>query len=199
MSNREESLNDEAIFLCLVRGCVVSACREVGEKTQRPVSKWSKARQTDRPRSRGGGEAEDAATAYLVNFIGQLGQDGDPDDTMLHTVLQTNTGTSITQWHEYKKKWCCDKQRLLCTPAESVSRRRWHFWTRSRPSGSQTSRAWWSWRTAGSGPGSQTPLALAALPGNSAHSSLSKAQKPHKTIQPISWRNILVIMEIWEE
>lgn len=28
MSKREESLKDDAIFLCLVSGCVVSACQE---------------------------------------------------------------------------------------------------------------------------------------------------------------------------
>lgn len=37
-------------------------------------------------------EGEDAATAYLVNLIGQLGEDGDPDDAVLHTVLLTNPG-----------------------------------------------------------------------------------------------------------
>lgn len=59
-------------------------------------------------------------------------------------------------------------------PVESVWRQQWHFWTRSRPSDSRTSPAWWSGRTAGSEPGSRTLLTLAAWPDNSAHSSLSK-------------------------
>lgn len=55
---------------------------------------------TEGTRSRGEGEDGDTATAYLVNLIGQLGQDGDPDDAVLHTVLQTNPGTSTTQWNK---------------------------------------------------------------------------------------------------
>lgn len=44
---------------------------------------------------------------YLVNLIGQLGQDGDPDDAVLHAVLQTNPGKLTTWWNKYNKKRCC--------------------------------------------------------------------------------------------
>lgn len=73
MSKRDESRNDEAIFLCFVSGCVVSACSEETAQvkhthTRRPnPTQW--------------------VTADLIDLIGQLGQDGDPNDAMFNTIL----------------------------------------------------------------------------------------------------------------
>lgn len=62
-----------------------------------------------------------------------------------------------------KRKRCCRRRGSSAyAPVESAWRQRWHFWTRSRPSDSRTSPAWWSGRTVGSKPGSRTLLALAA-------------------------------------
>lgn len=72
MSKREESRNDEAIFLCFVSGCVVSAC-------------WVEAAQVKKsPRTH---KLTRWVIANLIDLIGQLGQDSDPDDAMLDAVL----------------------------------------------------------------------------------------------------------------
>lgn len=74
MSKREESLNDEAIFLCLVRGCVVSACQEETDCVQQ-LHTQNKT------------EDEVRTATYLIDLIGQLGQDGDPYDAVFNAIL----------------------------------------------------------------------------------------------------------------
>lgn len=77
MSKRDESLNDDAIFLCLVRGCVVSACQEKTVHVKHSIK-------TQREKKR---EAEKRSITYLIDLIGQLGQDGDPYDAVFNTIL----------------------------------------------------------------------------------------------------------------
>lgn len=78
MSKRDESRNDEAIFLCFVSGCVVSAYCE--ETAQVKLLSYRHTRtQTSNPTQ--------WVAANLIDLIGQLGQDGDPNDAMLNTIL----------------------------------------------------------------------------------------------------------------
>lgn len=79
MSKRDESLNDDAIFLCLVRGCVVSACRG-GKQMLLNFSNVTTHREKKM-------EAEERRTAHLIDLIGQLGQDGDAYDAVLNAIL----------------------------------------------------------------------------------------------------------------
>lgn len=88
----------------------------------------------------------------------------------------THTHTHQRQWHTVTHTHSVDRV-TEHTPVESAWHLRWRFWRRSHLSDSRTSRVWWSWRTAGSAPGSQTLLTSAAWPDNSTHSSLNNTNK----------------------
>lgn len=118
-------------------------------------------------------------STYLIDLICELGQNGDADDAVLHAVLWTQHSAlpqtcDSSRWHQrlrlFRSSESASVHRLL--PGGSAWRRRWRSWRRTHPSDSQTSRAWWSGRTTGSAPGSQTPPALAVWPDSWAHSSL---------------------------
>lgn len=76
MSKRDESRNDEAIFLCFVSGCVVSAYWEETAQVKRLSHTHT---HTSNPTQ--------WVAANLIDLIGQLGQDGDPNDAMFNTIL----------------------------------------------------------------------------------------------------------------
>lgn len=197
MSKREESLNDEAIFLCLVRGCVVSACQE----------------ETDVFNNSTHGEQN-----------GGWSHDGNPPDwshwsagtgwwplwcSVQRYPVTHHTHTHQRQWHTVTHTHSVDRV-TEHTPVESAWHLRWRFWRRSHLSDSRTSRVWWSWRTAGSAPGSQTLLTSAAWPDNSTHSSLndttnnnmSKNNTPETLRVPVDKQNtkqVWVMCETFEQ
>lgn len=72
MSKRDESRKDEAIFLCFVSGCVVSACWAETARVKCLQHTFN---------------LTQCVTANLIDLIGQLGQNGDPNDAMFNTVL----------------------------------------------------------------------------------------------------------------
>lgn len=151
MSKSEESLNDDAIFLCLVRGCVVSAWKRKHTmlnsfNTTHTEGNEGKRRKTNPP----DWSHWSAGTRWWPLWC---------------SVQRCPVNAAVTR-HQHDARHIhllpVSHQMIKHTPVGSASHRRWRFWRRSHLSDSRTSPVWWFWRTAGSTPGSRMLLTLAA-------------------------------------